>query len=518
MSRSGSILVADDQATFLESTIDLLREEGYECDGAADAHIAEKLVCQKRYDLLIADIKMPGNMRLELISKLREIAEGLPVILVTGYPALDTAVKSTRLLVVGYLLKPVNFDELLKLVRESITRYQGLREFYDAQKRQHDKKENLPSANHSTSVPSSSFGKNFSPKERLDPSSSNRASLAVVPADENASPADQEDGHIFEDIIAKSALMRRVVETIKKVAPTDSDVLIIGETGAGKELVARAIHRLSLHYRAEFVPVDCVAVPSNLLESELFGHEKGAFTGATGRKQGLLEIAHNGTLFLDEISELEINLQAKLLRVLQERQFRRIGGNELINVNVRVIAAMNRSPRKALRDGRLRQDLYYRLNVIPIRVPPLRFRREDIPLLVNHFIQLAVERYRFAPKQISPSAMELLQNYRWPGNIRQLKNVIERLMSLSPGPVIEEHDLTASIKTNNHRSNESIISLPFNEARRRKLESFEKEYFRELMKACHDDIAKAAKMAGMSERSIYRMIRRYGKSKELPPR
>ncbi len=511
MSQTGRILVADDQATFLESTVDLLREEGYECDGAADAFIAEKLVRQKRYDLLIADIKMPGNMRLELISKLREIAEGLPVILVTGYPSLDTAIKSTRLLVVGYLLKPVNFDELLKLVRESITRYQGLQEFYSAQKRQHGKKENLPSANHLASAPSSSFGKNFSPPKHLDPSSSDRAAAAVVTPDENASPTGQEDSHVFEDIIAQSALMMRVVETIKKVAPTDSDVLIIGETGAGKELVARAIHRLSLRQHAEFVPVDCVAVPSNLLESELFGHEKGAFTGAAGRKQGLLEIAHNGTLFLDEISELEINLQAKLLRVLQERQFRRVGSNELIDVNVRIIAAMNRNPRKALREGRLRQDLYYRLNVIPIRVPPLRCRREDIPLLVNHFMQLAVERYRFAPKQISPSAMELLQNYRWPGNVRQLKNVIERLMSLSPGPVIDEHDLTASIKTNNHRSNESIISLPFTEARKRKLESFEKKYFCELMKACHDDVAQAARMAGISERTIYRMMRRYGK-------
>jgi transcriptional regulator with PAS, ATPase and Fis domain len=333
-----------------------------------------------------------------------------------------------------------------------------------------------------------------------------------VTTDENASFADREDSHSFEDIIAKSALMARVVETIKKVAPTDSDVLIIGETGAGKELVARAIHRLSRRHRAEFVPVDCVAVPSTLLESELFGHEKGAFTGAAGRRRGLLEIAHHGTLFLDEISELEINLQAKLLRVLQERQFRHLGSNELIGVDVRVIAAMNRSPRKALRDGRLRQDLYYRLNVIPIRVPPLRCRREDIPLLVNHFMQLAAERYRFAPKQISPSAMELLQNYRWPGNVRQLKNVIERLMSLSPGPVIDEHDLTASIKTNSHKPNESIISLPFNEARKRKLESFEKKYFRELMKACHDDIAQAARMAGISERTIYRMINRYGKS------
>ncbi len=499
MPRSGKILVADDEATFLEATVDLLREEGFECDGAPDAFHAESLLRQKDYDLLIADIRMPGNLELELLKGLKSTTGGLPVILVTGYPSLDTAMLSTRLSVVGYMLKPVNFDDLLEVAQEAIAHYRSLRTFYDPQQGAEKPLSALPGAE-----PGSHYG-----QARVAETLTGRETAPEfqIPKPEGMRTRPE---HVFEELMAKSEVMMNVVALIKKAAPTASNVLIIGETGTGKELIARAIHHLSGRGEPNFVPVDCSAIPANLLESELFGYEKGAFTGATARKPGLLEFAHGGTLFLDEISELDANLQVKLLRVLQERKFRRVGGKELIDVDLRVVAAMNRNPKKALAEGRLRRDLYYRLNVIPIRVPPLRRRREDIPLLVGHFLQLAADRYHFAPKTLAPRALALLQEYHWPGNVRQLKNVIERLVSLTTGPVIEEHDLMLSFRAN-PKPGESLLDRPFNEARQIKLQAFEKTYLQELMKISNHDVAKAAQIAGLSARTIYRMLQRHGK-------
>ncbi len=515
MSNLGRILVADDEATFLESTMDLLRDEGYECDGAANAHVAKELLSKKDYDLLISDIKMPGNLELELIKGLGDVPERLPVILVTGYPSLNTAIMSTRLSVAGYLLKPLDFDELLELAHETIARYQAFREFYNARKRRSATPPNQqPPGVEDAAVPTfySSPAEDSSRKEMLPDSAGTNVAANELPVRENQNAWARECGYTFDDIAAHSAVMQHVLEIIKKAAPTDSNVLIFGETGAGKELIAHAIHHLSWRKDGKFVPVDCVAVPANLLESELFGYEKGAFTGASGRKHGLLEFADHGTLFFDEISELEMNLQAKLLRVLQERQFRRLGGKELIAVDIRVIAAMNRNPNKALITHRLRRDLYYRLNVIPIFVPPLRDRIDDIPDLVKHFIKAASERNHSAPKEISPEAMERLKTYRWPGNVRQLKNIIERVVSLSRCSVIETDDLPAYLKSSKNKGNTSIGGTPYNEAKKRHLEQFEKKYLQQLLKENNHDIAKAAQMAGISERTIYRMIRRYGKS------
>jgi transcriptional regulator with PAS, ATPase and Fis domain len=348
-------------------------------------------------------------------------------------------------------------------------------------------------------------------KEMLPDTEVNHVTAKEPSVREKQDPWAQECGYVAEDIAAHSAVMQHVMEIIKKAAPTDSNVLIFGETGTGKELIAHAIHHLSWRKEGKFVAVDCVAVPSNLLESELFGYEKGAFTGASGRKHGLLEFADHGTLFLDEISELEMNLQAKLLRVLQERQFRRLGGKELIAVDIRVIAAMNRNPNKALVTNRLRRDLYYRLNVIPIFVPPLRGRIDDIPDLVKHFIKTASVRNHSVPKEISPEVMERLKAYRWPGNVRQLKNIIERVVSLSRSSVIETDDLPAYLKASKNKGNPAIGGTPYNEAKKRHLEQFEKKYLLDLLRETNHDIAKAAQMAGISERTIYRMIRRYGK-------
>ncbi|MGH7451161.1 MAG: sigma-54-dependent transcriptional regulator, partial [bacterium] len=494
MSKLGRILVADDETTFLEATADLLRDEGFECDTAANAYMAKEMLCQKEYDLLIADIRMPGNLKMELIQRLQEIAAGLPAILVTGYASLDTAILSTRFSVAGYLLKPLDFDELLKLAREAITRYQAVHEFYRARKRRSatPPDQQLPEADDGAVLSFySSPAEDSSRKEMLPDSEVNTVAAKEPSGREKQNPWAQECGYPFEDIAAHSAVMQQVMEIVKKAAPTDSNVLIFGETGAGKELIAHAIHHLSWRKNGKFVPVDCVAVPSNLLESELFGYEKGAFTGASGRKHGLLEFADHGTLFFDEISELAMNLQAKLLRVLQERQFRRLGGKELIAVDIRVIAAMNRNPNKALVTHRLRRDLYYRLNVIPIFVPPLRDRIGDIPDLVKHFIKTASARNHSALKEISPEAMELLKTYRWPGNVRQLKNIIERAVSLSRRPAIETDDLPAYIKFPKNKGNTSIWGAPYSEAKKRHLERFEKKYLKELLREANHDIAKA---------------------------
>lgn len=315
----------------------------------------------------------------------------------------------------------------------------------------------------------------------------------------------------FDNIIGHSKALNTIFKTINQIAKTDSNVLIFGETGTGKELIARAIHRHSLRKDADFVPVDCAAIPSNLLESELFGFEKGSFTGAAGRKPGLLEFANHGTLFLDEISEMDILLQVKLLRVLQERRFRRIGGNALISVDMRVISAMNQNPKKAVADGRLRKDLFYRLNVIPLHLPPLRQRKEDIMLLVDHFIDKTIRKNHFAAKEIAADARQFLVAYHWPGNVRQLENIIERLVLLSSTSVIEVEDLPAYIKNNKSSTDEVVFGVPYNKVKRRYIEKFERSYFGRLLKYTNDNIAKAAEISGISARTIYRMIKRYGK-------
>ncbi|MFQ5824811.1 MAG: sigma 54-interacting transcriptional regulator [bacterium] len=315
----------------------------------------------------------------------------------------------------------------------------------------------------------------------------------------------------FENIIGQSKIICNIFMKINQIAKTDSNVLIFGETGTGKELIARTIHSHSLRKDADFIPVDCAAIPANLLESELFGFEKGAFTGAVDRKFGLLEFANQGTLFLDEISALDVNLQVKLLRVLQERQFRRIGGKQLIDVDMRVIAAMNKNPRNAISEGRLRKDLFYRLNVIPIHIPSLRQRRDDIPLLVNHFLKQTIKRSNLDCKEIAPEAMEFLVDYRWPGNVRQLENIIERLVLLSQGSVINVEDLPTYIKSKEKYGSDSILAKPFDKAKKKHLEKFEKNYFRKLLKDTNYNIAEAAKISGISTRTIYRIIKRYGK-------
>lgn len=335
---------------------------------------------------------------------------------------------------------------------------------------------------------------------KVDEKASNRLALAK--------PGGRSPG--FAGMIGESDIMRNMFERISQIAKTDASVLIFGETGSGKELVAHAIHSQSLRKRADFVPVDCAAIPTDLLESELFGFEKGAFTGAVNRKYGLLEFAHKGTLFLDEILGLDSRLQVKLLRVLQEGCFRRIGGEQLINVDMRVVGAMNKPPEEAVSEGGLREDLYYRLNVIPIHVPPLRERRSDIPIMVSHFLKNTCTRNHLEAKEISLEAMDLLTNYQWPGNVRELENIMQRLALLISGSVINVKDLPTFIKSGKSDRSDLIFDKPFSEVKKKDLELLEKRYFSRLLKYTNYNIAKAARLAGVSARTIYRVMDRYG--------
>jgi len=309
----------------------------------------------------------------------------------------------------------------------------------------------------------------------------------------------------FDNMIGKSKAIRDIFEKVVKISDSDANVLIYGESGTGKELLARSIHAHSRRSSNTFIPVDCVALPENLLESELFGHEKGAFTGAVSMRRGLLELADGGTLLLDEICELAPHLQAKLLRVLQEREFRRIGGKILIKFDLRIISVTNKVPAQAVKNNILREDLYYRLNVIPMEIPPLRDRKGDVQLLANYFLQKFSKSSKSEIRSFDSAAMTALMNHFWPGNIRELRNVIERLVSLSDAAKICFSDLSGYISSSPNQKKIDLAqksNMPYYEAKNR----FEEEYFVNLLEGCKWNISKAAKTAKINRKTMYRKI------------
>jgi two-component system response regulator AtoC len=320
------------------------------------------------------------------------------------------------------------------------------------------------------------------------------------------------DTYTFDNIVGTNPQMKEIFEKVMKVARTEANILIYGESGTGKELIARSIHAHSGRSKGPFVPVDCVALPGNLLESELFGYEKGAFTGAINSKRGLLELANGGTFFLDEICELNLDLQAKLLRVLQERQFRHIGGKDLISVNIRVISATNRDPGVAVKEKLLRHDLYYRLNVIPIHLPPLRERRDDIPLLAQFFLRKFSGEGEKPNMRFSEEAMKRLIRYSWPGNVRELQNVVERMVSLANGRLMGVEDLPDYLREEQEPAANGVMvptDLTLREARQHWMEAFEKKYLIELINKYNGNISRVARKAGVHRMTIYRMLKQY---------
>jgi DNA-binding NtrC family response regulator len=383
---SASILVVDDDLALLQSLQEILEAEGYEVITAADGEQGLLLIKEQAFDLVLSDLAMPGLDGLQLLKYLRREQSECPCIIITGYGTISNAVAAMRQGAYDYFTKPVDATELRVVVARALEHRRLKWENFHLKKQLHRR-----------------FG--------------------------------------FANMVGSSDPMTRVFDLIRKVADSDSNVLILGESGTGKELIAHAIHYNSPRAEGPLIPVNCAAIPEELLESELFGHERGAFTHAVRTRIGRFEQANGGTIFLDEISEMSPSLQVKILRVLQDHSFERIGGVKTIRVDIRVIAATNRNLEELVNQNKFREDLFYRLNVIPIRVPPLRERVPDIPLLVQHFLEFFSRTKKKPRKQLSPSVLDLLQQYPWPGNIRELENLMERLVILSEGEVIEVTDL-----------------------------------------------------------------------------
>jgi len=456
MADETTVLILDDEPEMLENLERMLSTQGYQCHTLSDPTEFRRVRNDVNPDVLITDLRMPGADGMTILAVARADDPSLPVIVITGYGTVSSAVDAMHEGAFDYLTKPFTVDALLVAV-ERAARHRKLvlenRELRDEIRR----------------------------------------------------------GRRRETVIGTSPAFVRILERARKVAPTDANVLVTGESGTGKELVARLLHEHSQRADQPFVPVDCASLPEGLLESELFGHEEGAFTGAVSRREGLVVEASGGTLFLDEIGEMGVSLQSKLLRVLEERQVRHLGDSNLVDVDIRVVAATNVNLKDALREDTFREDLYYRLNVVSLELPPLRGRREDIPLLAGRFLEeFAASTGKDVP-EVSPEAWRALERYHWPGNIRQLRNVIHRLVALDDAGLIAVGDLPMDIRfpgldRRNGRGPGDSTSLEYDQAREDARHAFQAAYLERLLKAHDGNISQAARTAGVSRRTIHRWI------------
>ena len=445
------ILVVDDEESIRMMLRAVLEEEGYEIIEAADGPEAVKAVEQDPLDLILLDIRMTTMDGIETLTEIRKISPFVPVLMMTAYATVKTAVEALKAGAFEYLAKPLDIEELKILVPKALEYYR-LRE------------------------------ENLTLKERL------------------GSRFD------FSRIIGKSRKMKELFDFLAQVAPSEATVLILGESGTGKELVANAIHHNSPRTQQPFVKVACAALPETLLESELFGHEKGAFTGAIARREGRFQAAHRGTIFLDEVGEMSPAIQTKLLRVLQEREFEPVGSSRTAKVEVRVIAATNKDLGKEIKEGRFREDLFYRLNVIPIQLPPLRERKEDIPGLANHFLSLYREKNKKDIKEISPKALDLLIRYDWPGNIRELENCLERAVIVARGELIAPVDLPPSIQSLPPGKGDAEIPFPVGLS----LQEAEKALILKTLEDAAGNRSRAAEILGINRRTLQMKLKEYG--------
>jgi len=454
MADTPQVLVIDDETGSRESMAIAIERAGHAVRTFDDAKKAlEYLDENDGARLAICDLRMPGMDGLAFLNEVKERKYDLRIMLVTAFGSIDSAVEAMRVGADDYLTKPVDLFELRKRVA------------------------------------------NLMEREQLKEEVSNLREML-----------DKRYG--FESIIGRSAPMERLFEQMRLVAPTRSSVLIIGESGTGKELVASAIHRASPRRNERFLAINCGAIPSDILESELFGHERGAFTGAVNRKIGKFEVAHRGTLFLDEISELYPELQVKLLRVLEERQIMRVGGSELIDVDFRLVAATNRDLEKEVADGRFREDLYYRLKVVTLRIPPLRERPADLPALAEHFLAVFSQEHGRPTIRITPEALEVLSRYPWPGNVRELRNVIESMVVFHQGEEITLNDLPAEVRQSSTLSTsgspvQSVVG------QQRTMEEIERQAILETLRRTEGHRAKAADVLGIGLRTLQRKLKEY---------
>jgi len=401
--KKGEILIIEDKSSMAEMLKTTLTEEGFYCSIASDGEKGIKMFSKNIPDLVLVDLKLPKKDGIEVLKAIQSEDPTVPVIIMTAYGTVESAVEAMKLGAYDFITKPFDIDHLIVLINKAI------------------EKRNL-------------YRENLLLKQEI-------AEISGIPK-----------------ILGKSFKIKNVIEKVKKVASTKTTVLLLGESGTGKELLARAIHFLSPRRDALFVPINCAAIPKELLESEFFGYEKGAFTGATSRKIGKFEIANKGTIFLDEIAELDLSLQAKLLRVLQEQVIERIGGTRSIQIDIRIIAATNANITQKVSEGKFREDLYYRLNVFPIEIPPLRERKEDIPILAEYFINKYSKEMKIPKKILTPEVMEILIKYNWKGNVRELENTIERAMILADKEEIKPEHITL-LNLKKQSSDDEIIPM-----------------------------------------------------------
>ena len=465
--RSERILIVDDEAGIRSTLSGILEDEGYAVAAVGTAAEATARLGSEAFDAVLLDLWLPDRDGLELLSELRE----QPVIVISGHASVDTAVKATRLGAYDFLEKPLSLSRVVVTVQNALERGRLARELRQL---------------------------------------SDRLARA-------------------EPLLGGSPRMQRLKAELATAARSESRILILGENGTGKELVARQVHRLSGRSRGPFVEVNCAAIPEDLIESELFGHVRGAFTGAVGDRPGRFEQADGGTLFLDEVADMSLKTQARVLRVLQEQRFERVGGTSPIRVDVRVLAATNKDLEEEIRQGRFREDLYFRLAVIPLRVPPLRERAEDVPVLAAHFIALFAHELKQRPKAVDREAMRLLEEYAWPGNVRELRNLVERMMIMVPGATIAAADLAAAIRVDGgsggsagsgggsagtgggarataERALWDADYASLREARG----AFEKHFIERKLAELDGNVSRTAQVLGLERSNLYRKMRAYG--------
>ncbi len=454
------ILVVDDEPSMRQMLAIVLKREGYEVALAENGRSAVAALERGPFDLLISDIKMPDMSGVDVLRAAKQADPDILGIMITAFASTETAIEAMRLGACDYLSKPFDIDLLKMKVREKV-------------ENRHLKQENVLL----------------------------KRTLGL--------------SHQFSNIIGRSETMLDVFKMIETVAKTNSTILLTGESGTGKGLVAQAVHYNSLRRDKPMVSLNCGAMPETLLESEMFGHMRGAFTGADQNKKGLLEVAEKGTIFLDEIGEMSPVMQVKLLRVLQERRFRRVGGLEELQADIRVIAATNQDLTKAVADGRFREDLFYRINVIPIVLPPLRERREDIPLLAEHFLEKYSTQMEKPVNAVSRPAMELLQKHEWPGNIRELENVIERAVALESTPSVQPESLPPTVRGGSTRLSPSLSNVgtevlpPEGLDLEARVQEIERGYIAQALERANGVQVKAADLLGMSFRSFRYYVKKY---------
>lgn len=443
-----TILVIDDEKNIRTGLQSALELDGYDVILAENGEEGLEIVLHSDIDLIITDLRMPGISGEDVLRRVTSEVPGIPVIVLTGHGTVETAVEAMRTGAYDFLTKPLNLDRLSLLVRRALQNRELVLQHRELEREVGEKKS-------------------------------------------------------FEQIIGKSPSMLKLFEVVKRVAPTKASVLITGESGVGKELIANALHNLSPRKDKPFIKVHCAALAENLLESELFGHEKGSFTGAVARKRGRFEMAHLGSIFLDEIGEIDQSVQIKILRVLQEKRFERVGGEDTLEVDVRVITATNRDLEKEIAESRFREDLFYRLNVVRIHVPPLRERKDDLPLMITSFIKEFADENGKKIEGIDPRARSALYAFDWPGNVRQLRNCIESAVVMTSGTVITLDDLPPGIRSGDENASIRIpVGVTMSDA--------EKEIIIQTLAAQNGNKSKAAEVLGIGRKTLHRKLDEYG--------